>query len=72
MTDPSFRLEIRGGRPSPQQVAALTAAIAGIAASTPQPEVRPRASGWARAARLESVGQAPFISSDDPRLAPHV
>ncbi len=67
MTDPSFRLEIRGGRPSPQTVAALTAAIAGIAASTTAPPPPPT-SGWARAARLESVGQAPFASATDPRL----
>ncbi|CAN5420702.1 hypothetical protein BH23ACT9_BH23ACT9_28620 [soil metagenome] len=61
------RITFRSGSPSPEEVAAVTAALAGIAAAAAPPPVR-RTPAWGRAARVEATGQAPFSSAVDPRL----
>ncbi|HUG83324.1 MAG TPA: acyl-CoA carboxylase epsilon subunit [Euzebya sp.] len=62
------RIILTAGRPSTEEVAAVTAALAGMAAATPPPSASGRSPAWARAARQEAVGQAPFTDASDPRL----
>lgn len=65
----SVRIAVTHGNPTPQEVAAVGAALLGIAAATPtRPAVR-RTPAWGRASRMEATGQAPFTSSTDPRLS---
>lgn len=51
---------VGGGRPTPEQLAALTVALTPTAVPDQAPPDRP--GGWARAALLEGVGARPFAS----------
>lgn len=62
-----LRVGIRGGDPSPVEVAAVVAAVTGMLASR-TPVAAVAGSAWARAARLEGTGQSVLHSADDRRL----
>jgi hypothetical protein len=55
------RLELRGAAASPEEAAAVTAAIEQFMRDTAPPPAPPpaRPSAWVRAARLEAVGREP-------------
>lgn len=64
---PGLGITVTAGSPTDEEVAALAAVVAGLAAAQSPPEDR-RPPAWGRAARLEALGQAPLVSSTDPRL----
>jgi hypothetical protein len=57
------KLELRGASASPEEAAAVIAAVEQFLRDTAPPPAPPpeRPSGWARAALLESVDRAPDI-----------
>lgn len=61
-----MRIVIDAGDPDAEEIAALATALVDIAASH-SPE-QDRGPAWARAAKLEAVGQAPLTSATDARL----
>jgi hypothetical protein len=61
------RLVVSGGRPTDEELAAVTAVVVALAAQGPA-TTTVVAHGWTTAARLESVGGAPAESAADPRL----
>lgn len=61
-----MRVVIHAGNPAVAEIAAVAAAVVGIAAAR-VPEDDSGGPAWARAARLEAVGQAPFTSAADAR-----
>lgn len=64
---PSVSIHVTAGNPTDEELAAVTVAVLGLGTGS-APEPVHRAPAWARAARFEAIGQAPFIASNDPRL----
>lgn len=64
-----IRLQFTAGSPTDEEIAAVTATLLGIAAATPAEAPTRRTPAWGRAARMEAIGQAPFITGADPRLS---
>jgi hypothetical protein len=55
------RLELRGSSATPEEAAAVMAAVEQFLRDTaPPPAEQPRESRWIRAARLEAVDREPF------------
>lgn len=56
---------VRGGTPSPEELAALVVALTPVAAPPGEDGGTTERSGWLRAALREGVGQRSFVSADD-------
>ena len=65
---------VRGGEPTPEQLAALTVALTPVVVADDEPGGPSagfdRQPAWVRAAMMENLGRRPLVSADDLASAP--
>jgi hypothetical protein len=63
------RLTVTAGDPTPEEIAAVVAVVAGIESTAAPAPTGPSIPRWGRAARIEAIGERPLVGATDPRLS---